>query len=102
MTRAGDPAETMGSARTVLRVMTYNVRYFGHPTRGLASTSAAFNRIARSLAALDPTPDLVCLQEVETQSIRDLDQPPVAPGGDAARSRDDRAARRARARRQAR
>src|SRR4051812_47766840 len=54
----------------VLRVMTYNVRYFGHPTRGLASTSAAFSRIAESLAALDPTPDLVCLQEVETQSLR--------------------------------
>ncbi len=53
-----------------LRVMTYNVRYFGHPTRGLASTSAAFSRIAGSLAALDPTPDFVCLQEVETQSIR--------------------------------
>ena len=54
----------------MLRVMTYNVRYFGHPTRGLASTSAAFSRIASSVAALDPTPDLVCLQEVETQSLR--------------------------------
>jgi|HubBroStandDraft_6_1064221.scaffolds.fasta_scaffold74147_3 endonuclease/exonuclease/phosphatase family metal-dependent hydrolase len=53
-----------------LRVMTYNVRYFGHPTRGLASTGPAFSRIARSLASLDPLPDLVCLQEVETQSIR--------------------------------
>lgn len=56
-------------ART-LRVMTYNVRYFGHPTRGIASTGSAFSRIACSLASLDPTPDLVCLQEVETQSIR--------------------------------
>ena len=78
--------------------MTYNVRYFGHPTRGLASTGAAFSRIARSIAALDPTPDLVCLQEVETRSIRvDLHQPPLAPGGDPARLGDDRAARRARA-----
>jgi len=50
--------------------MTYNVRYFGHPTRGLASTSSAFKRIAYSLANLDPTPDLICLQEVETQSLR--------------------------------
>lgn len=56
-------------ART-LRMMTYNVRYFGHATRGLASTGAAFHRIARSLAAMDPLPDLVCLQEVETQSLR--------------------------------
>ncbi len=53
-----------------LRVMTYNVRYFGHPTRGIASTGSAFSRIAQSLASLAPTPDLVCLQEVETQSLR--------------------------------
>jgi endonuclease/exonuclease/phosphatase family metal-dependent hydrolase len=53
-----------------LRVMTYNVRYFGHPTRGLASTGPAFSRIAASFASLDPLPDLLCLQEVETQSIR--------------------------------
>jgi endonuclease/exonuclease/phosphatase family metal-dependent hydrolase len=50
--------------------MTYNVRYFGHGTRGIASTSAAITRIAESLASLDPIPDLVCLQEVETESIR--------------------------------
>jgi endonuclease/exonuclease/phosphatase family metal-dependent hydrolase len=50
--------------------MTYNVRYFGHATRGIASTAAAFSRIARSISKLDPLPDLVCLQEVETRSIR--------------------------------
>jgi endonuclease/exonuclease/phosphatase family metal-dependent hydrolase len=71
-----DALGARGSRRVVeagggtLRVLTYNVRYFGHPTRGLASTSSAFSRIARSLAALDPVPDFVCLQEVETQSIR--------------------------------
>ena len=53
-----------------LRVMTYNVRYFGHATRGIVSTSKAITRIAKTIAAMDPTPDLVCLQEVETQSIR--------------------------------
>jgi endonuclease/exonuclease/phosphatase family metal-dependent hydrolase len=63
------PAAPGSTART-LRVMTYNVRYFGHATRGIASTGPAFRRIARSLAALDPLPDLVCLQEVETQSLR--------------------------------
>jgi endonuclease/exonuclease/phosphatase family metal-dependent hydrolase len=63
------PTIAAAEART-LRVMTYNVRYFGHPTRGLASTRSAFARIARSIAALDPMPDLVCLQEVETQSLR--------------------------------
>lgn len=53
-----------------LRLMTYNVRYFGHGTRGLATTAEAVTRIARSMAALDPLPDFVCLQEVETQSLR--------------------------------
>lgn len=50
--------------------MTYNVRYFGHSTRGVVSTPAAMRRIAASIAALDPLPDLVCLQEVETRSLR--------------------------------
>ncbi|EYF05905.1 endonuclease/exonuclease/phosphatase family protein [Chondromyces apiculatus DSM 436] len=50
--------------------MTYNVRYFGHATRGLATTSAAIHRIARSLSRMDQLPDLICLQEVETQSLR--------------------------------
>jgi len=53
-----------------LRVMTYNVRYFGHGTRGLASTHGGIVRIARALAALDPAPEIVCLQEVETSSLR--------------------------------
>jgi endonuclease/exonuclease/phosphatase family metal-dependent hydrolase len=64
------PPHRDGAATRTLRVMTYNVRYFGHATRGIASTGPAFRRIARSLAALDPLPDLVCLQEVETQSLR--------------------------------
>jgi endonuclease/exonuclease/phosphatase family metal-dependent hydrolase len=53
-----------------LRLMTYNVRYFGHGTRGLASTSDAISRIAATIARMEPLPDLVCLQEVETASIR--------------------------------
>jgi endonuclease/exonuclease/phosphatase family metal-dependent hydrolase len=53
-----------------LRVMTYNVRYFAHPTRGIASTASGIRAIADGLAALDPRPDLVCLQEVETRSLR--------------------------------
>jgi endonuclease/exonuclease/phosphatase family metal-dependent hydrolase len=64
------PGKKKAGDHRTLRVMTYNVRYFGHPTRGLASTGAAFSRIARSVAALDPAPDFVCLQEVETRSIR--------------------------------
>lgn len=53
-----------------LRIVTYNVRYFGHAVRGLASTRAGKRDIARAIANLDPVPDVVCLQEVETSSIR--------------------------------
>jgi endonuclease/exonuclease/phosphatase family metal-dependent hydrolase len=53
-----------------VRVITYNVRYFGHGTRGLASTAKSMNRIAGALAALDPLADVICLQEVETTSLR--------------------------------
>lgn len=53
-----------------LQILSYNVRYFGHALRGLASTRLSMRAIARALAALDPTPDVVCLQEIETRSIR--------------------------------
>ncbi|MCL2726088.1 MAG: endonuclease/exonuclease/phosphatase family protein [Polyangiaceae bacterium] len=53
-----------------VRVVTYNVRYFGHGTRGLASTGKQMERIAHALAALEPLADIVCLQEVETMSFR--------------------------------
>lgn len=53
-----------------LRVMTYNVRYFAHATRGIASTARPMLGIANAIAALDPVPDLICLQEVETRSLR--------------------------------
>lgn len=53
-----------------IRVVTYNVRYFSQPLRGLASTRLAQRRIAARLAALRPGPDVVCLQEVENSSFR--------------------------------
>ncbi|MDB4941781.1 MAG: Endonuclease/exonuclease/phosphatase family [Labilithrix sp.] len=52
------------------RIVTYNVRYFGHGTRGIASTGKAMERIAQALASLDPLADVICLQEVETTSLR--------------------------------
>ncbi len=55
---------------SALCILSYNVRYFGHATRGLASTEAAMNRIAAAIAGLDPLPAIVCLQEVETRSLR--------------------------------
>jgi endonuclease/exonuclease/phosphatase family metal-dependent hydrolase len=53
-----------------MRIVSYNVRYFGHGTRGIASTPKAMDRIAQALAGLDPLADIVCLQEVETASLR--------------------------------
>ncbi|HSP79867.1 MAG TPA: endonuclease, partial [Myxococcaceae bacterium] len=52
------------------RIVSYNVRYFGHALRGLASTLGPKRRVAAALAALEPLPDIICLQEVETQSFR--------------------------------
>jgi endonuclease/exonuclease/phosphatase family metal-dependent hydrolase len=60
----------MTASAPALRILSYNVRYFGHATRGLASTAAAMMRIARAIADLDPLPAIVCLQEVETRSLR--------------------------------
>ena len=53
-----------------LRIVSYNVRYFGHALRGLASTRGSKRGVAEALASLDPAPDIVCLQEVETISLR--------------------------------
>lgn len=64
-----------------VRIVTYNVRYFGHGTRGLASTAGAMDRIAQALASLDPLADVICLQEVETTSLRSNLAHPT-PGGE--------------------
>ncbi len=53
-----------------MRILSYNVRYFGHATRGIMSTRGAMIRIARAVASLEPVPEVVCLQEVETTSFR--------------------------------
>ncbi len=53
-----------------LRLMTYNVRYFAHGSRGVVSTQGGLARIAQSIAALTPLADVVCLQEVEHRSLR--------------------------------
>ena len=53
-----------------LRIVSYNVRYFGHALKGLASTRTGKRSIARGIASLIPLPHIVCLQEVETSSLR--------------------------------
>jgi endonuclease/exonuclease/phosphatase family metal-dependent hydrolase len=57
-------------APSPIRIVTYNVRYFGHALKGLASTRASQRSIADRLARLAPSADLVCLQEIETISLR--------------------------------
>jgi endonuclease/exonuclease/phosphatase family metal-dependent hydrolase len=53
-----------------LRIVSYNVRYFGHALRGLASTIGPKRHISAALLTLDPLADIICLQEVETISLR--------------------------------
>ena len=53
-----------------LRIVSYNVRYFAHALRGLASTRSSKRGVAEALASLDPIADVICLQEVETISLR--------------------------------
>lgn len=62
----------IGSAVVTLRVMTYNVRYFANlaPVKGTASTRRGIRGIGAALAHLEALPHVVCLQEVETRSLR--------------------------------
>ena len=53
-----------------LRIVSYKVRYFGHGLLGLAATRRTKRKIAAGLAELAPGPHLICLQEVETRSLR--------------------------------
>lgn len=53
-----------------LGILTWNVRYFGHGTRGLRSTDRQIRRAAEAIAGIDPLPDVLALQEVETRSLR--------------------------------
>src|SRR5947209_8118816 len=63
-------ARSRYSSFVPLRIVSYNVRYFGHGLRGLGSTRASKHGVAEALCSLEPHPDVVCLQEVETISLR--------------------------------
>lgn len=65
-----------------MRIVSYNVRYFGHALKGLASTAKAKARIAQALCALTPNADIICLQEVEHGSIRSTAAHRGAPAGE--------------------
>ena len=81
--RCGIPRGTLRSKAMAqpLRIVSYNVRYFGHAVRGLASTRAGKRGIARAIASLGEVPDVICLQEVETSSLRsNIGRPRPHPG----------------------
>lgn len=71
---AGSHAPSYGQEEGVidvdLRVISYNVRYFGHPQQGFRATSAGVRRVAEAIGTLNPLPDVICLQEVEARSWR--------------------------------
>ena len=53
-----------------LTIWTWNVRYFSQGLGGLAATWPTLRGIADVVAAADPLPDVLALQEVETRSLR--------------------------------
>jgi endonuclease/exonuclease/phosphatase family metal-dependent hydrolase len=53
-----------------LTLMSWNVRYFGHGTRGLRSTRGWMRKVASALGSRESLPDVIALQEVETSSLR--------------------------------
>src|SRR5260370_12796166 len=57
-----------GMSTLRLRILSYNVRYFGHALRGLASTRTGKRDIASCIAVLAEAPHMICPQEVDTLS----------------------------------
>ena len=53
-----------------ITMMTYNVKYFGQGTKGVTTTEKTLDKIARAIAELDPIPEIITLQEVESHSLR--------------------------------
>lgn len=51
-------------------LLTWNVRYFSQGAAGLTSTSGTVARVARTLAQLEPQPDVMALQEIDNHSLR--------------------------------
>ncbi len=53
-----------------MQLLSWNVRYFGHGLRGMRATDRWMERIVAAIAARDPLPDVLALQEVEDRSLR--------------------------------
>ncbi|MBN1944747.1 MAG: endonuclease/exonuclease/phosphatase family protein [Bradymonadales bacterium] len=54
-----------------MRLLSYNVRYFGHRSGGLASQDKTIRDVVRALNRLPGgLPDIICFQEIEARSLR--------------------------------
>lgn len=54
----------------MLKLISWNVRYFSHGNRGLVSTQAGIERAAEALAGFERLPDVLALQEIDNASLR--------------------------------
>ncbi|MBT9560227.1 MAG: endonuclease/exonuclease/phosphatase family protein [Myxococcales bacterium] len=56
----------------MIRLLSWNVRYFSHATRGITSLDQTQRGIASVIAKMDPQPDIIALQELDDFSIRSV------------------------------
>ena len=54
----------------MLGLVSWNVRYFSHRTRGITSTQFNLHQIAQELAGMETQPHLIALQEIDDFSVR--------------------------------
>lgn len=54
----------------LIHLLSWNVRYFSHHTRGITSTEANLTRAAQAVASLTRPVDILALQEIDNESIR--------------------------------
>lgn len=54
----------------MVKLVSWNVRYFSHATRGITSTDRSLRGISLALASMDPQPDIIALQEIDDFSVR--------------------------------
>jgi endonuclease/exonuclease/phosphatase family metal-dependent hydrolase len=51
-------------------LVSWNIRYCSHRTRGITSTDTNLQMVAKALTTMDPLPDIIALQEIDTSGIR--------------------------------
>jgi endonuclease/exonuclease/phosphatase family metal-dependent hydrolase len=54
----------------MMGLVSWNVRYFSHRTKGITSTDKTMRQVANALTQIEPQPDIIALQEIDDRSIR--------------------------------